>query len=255
MTGDQIQPHKVTKPIQLLAAWLVGLVVTVAIFLGAALQLEPSTWERGALIVAAIVFVPLFLVAMFVLQTKFRAELQEDYYYAEHLSRKTSQHVRIEKASVEARLDELELRITNVVHASETSRGGEGTSQWDAWPVALNTLHPRFEEIREALRTANIPVSEIFGREIPSKWVIAINHAIPAKLKADLLKTLMPFKFDGFLLWNPERLAGETEDVYIGSYGDQRSYGPMTSELAQLLEKPIDNVDLRHYVDQYGVPH
>ena len=69
-----IEPHKVTKPMQLLAAWLVGLIITNAIFLASAINFDKDSWERGALVVSAIVNVPIFLYALFILQTRFRAE-------------------------------------------------------------------------------------------------------------------------------------------------------------------------------------
>lgn len=88
MKEQRIEPHKVTKPIQLLAAWMVGLVVTNSSFLIAAVQMADESWERGCLVIAAVANVPVFLFALFLLQTRFRAELQEDTYYSEYLSKK-----------------------------------------------------------------------------------------------------------------------------------------------------------------------
>ncbi|HAS1098285.1 TPA: hypothetical protein I3789_004880, partial [Enterobacter cloacae] len=64
---QRIEPHKVTKPIQLLAAWMVGLVVTNSSFLIAASQMTDQSWEKGFLVVAAVINVPLFLFALFLL--------------------------------------------------------------------------------------------------------------------------------------------------------------------------------------------
>jgi len=60
MTEHRIDPDRVTKPIQLLAAWLVGLIVVDASFLIAAGQMTAASWERGALVVASIANVTRF---------------------------------------------------------------------------------------------------------------------------------------------------------------------------------------------------
>src|SRR5688572_2033635 len=97
MSDSRIQPHRVTKPIQLVAAWLAGLVFIDGMFLASAASMNAESWQQGALVISAIVNVPLFLSAIFLLQTVFRAELQEDAYYSDYLSKKTNLFVRIDK--------------------------------------------------------------------------------------------------------------------------------------------------------------
>jgi hypothetical protein len=80
MTEPTIKPERITKPIQLLAAWLAGLFGIDSIFLLAASRMESGSWLALALTIAAIFNVPLFLGAVFLLQTRFRLELQEDVY-------------------------------------------------------------------------------------------------------------------------------------------------------------------------------
>ncbi|OWP83000.1 hypothetical protein BWK59_12825 [Flavobacterium davisii] len=86
--SDQIKPEKITKPIQLLAAWLLGLILINASFLTAASQIIKPDWASGLLVIACVVNVPLFLISIFLLQTKFRPEMQEDTYYSKYLERK-----------------------------------------------------------------------------------------------------------------------------------------------------------------------
>jgi len=90
MKDPQIQPEKITRPIQLLAAWLAGLVLIDGTFLAAALQLDKPSWAAGLLVIATVINVPLFLVALFLLQTRFRPEMQEDTFYSQYLDRKYS---------------------------------------------------------------------------------------------------------------------------------------------------------------------
>lgn len=87
MTDHRINPEKVTKPIQLLAAWLVGLILVNASFLLAAQQITRPDWASSLLVIAAVVNVPIFIIALFLLQTKFRPQMQEDSYYAQYLQR------------------------------------------------------------------------------------------------------------------------------------------------------------------------
>ena len=90
MNTSNIRPEKVIKPIQLLAAWLLGLVLINTSFLTAATQITIPVWGAGALIIATIANVPIFLLSLFMLQTKFRPEMQEDTYYSQYLERKYS---------------------------------------------------------------------------------------------------------------------------------------------------------------------
>lgn len=258
MTEQRIEPHKVTKPIQLLAAWLVGLVVTNTIFLTSALHLESSSWERGALVISAIANVPLFLLALFILQTRFRAELQEDTYYSEYLSKKTATVVRIDRNSAQdSRLDELERQVLRITETQTQPTVVANDSQtraldWTNWAIALNELHPKFDQIREALRSANVPLAEIFdgNHELPKLWIIAISHYLPVPHSVHLLRVLLPFGFDGFQFWEPQRDAEENEDVYIGSYGGG-SYARVTPELETLINREVEPVDLSHYYKRH----
>jgi hypothetical protein len=86
MGDPQIQPHRITKPIQLLAVWMAGLVILVGSFLTAAGLLKEPHWLPPFLAIGAVALVPLFLGLLFLLQTKFRPQLQEDVYYAAWLA-------------------------------------------------------------------------------------------------------------------------------------------------------------------------
>ncbi len=89
MAEPQIQPHRITKPIQLLAVWMAGLVLLVGSFLAGARVLTKPDWVPPFLVIAAVSLVPLFLVLLFLMQTKFRPQLQEDVYYSEWLASQT----------------------------------------------------------------------------------------------------------------------------------------------------------------------
>jgi hypothetical protein len=251
MSDQQIQPHKVTKPIQLVAAWLAGLILIDAMFLGAAATLDHLDWPHGLLIIASVINVPIFLGAIFLLQTKFRAELQEDSFYAQYLSKRTSQVVRIDKnADQDAKLEALESRLLNLERTTAVTVSdvtglyrteNELSSDWGEWRVSINILHPQLNDIRNALEKACIPVAEVFGMhknaEPPSRWVISVSYQIPVELQVKLLHTLMAFDFTGFNRWEPRRDADEYEDVYIGGYGDDPIV-LFTPKLRNILDSP-----------------
>lgn len=93
MPKQKIEAHKVTKPIQLLAAWLVGLILVNGSLLTAAATIKTPAWAPNLLVIATVLNVPLFLICIFVLQTKFRPEMQEDTYYSKYLEATTATFV------------------------------------------------------------------------------------------------------------------------------------------------------------------
>lgn len=81
MQTSKIEPYKITKPIQLMAVWFVGLILLETTLLTAAAKIIEPSWITPFLVIAAIIFVPIFIVAVFLMQTVFRPQLQEDAYY------------------------------------------------------------------------------------------------------------------------------------------------------------------------------
>ena len=202
MSKPRIEPHRVTKPIQLLAAWLAGLVLVDAAFLGTAATITEPSWAPGALVIAAIFNVPLFIVCIFVLQTRYRPEMQEDTYYSKYLDSQTrtvrsaaSQEVTALRAEIfQANSRTLEIieavqdRIATLVNSAKSSsqpvgerasylsslpEEGKRTIQsignakqlafWERYSLAINDLLPEYPRIRQTLSDASIPISQIFG--------------------------------------------------------------------------------------------
>jgi len=85
MADTKINHEKITKPFQLLATWMTGLIAIDSSFLLAAANIETPTWVAGLLTIAAIANVPIFIVSLFLLQTKFRPQMQDDKYFSEYL--------------------------------------------------------------------------------------------------------------------------------------------------------------------------
>ena len=115
MSNTRIEPHKITKPFQLLAVWMAGLVILVGTFVSGAVLIEAPAWLPPMLCVGAFIIVITFIILMFIMQTKFRPQLQEDPYYADYLRRQNEEFkdfnpenitVTSAKKSVSAKKDE-----------------------------------------------------------------------------------------------------------------------------------------------------
>lgn len=87
----RIEPHKITKPIQLLAVWLAALVLLFGAFLAGSRLVADPPWLRPVFGIAAVAIVPSFMLLIFVMQTRYRSELQDDSYYAEFLRRQNEE--------------------------------------------------------------------------------------------------------------------------------------------------------------------
>jgi hypothetical protein len=71
MTEGQINPEKITRPIQLLATWLCGLILVDSIFLTAASQIKAPAWLAVILVVASVLNIDGVQVSDFVLPSWF----------------------------------------------------------------------------------------------------------------------------------------------------------------------------------------
>ena len=81
MAQRGIEPEKVTKPIQLVAAWFATLVLLVSAFLTASGTANDPSWLPVLYGAAAVAAVPFFALFVFRLQTRYRPELLEDKYF------------------------------------------------------------------------------------------------------------------------------------------------------------------------------
>lgn len=111
MTGEsRISPTGIKDPIQLLAAWLVALIVVDGAILAAARLIGSPSWAPGALVITAIVIIPLFLISPFLLLKFFRPELlgNRDYMdWQKRINEATSQQVTTGFGVIASVIDEL----------------------------------------------------------------------------------------------------------------------------------------------------
>jgi hypothetical protein len=216
-----IKPNNITKPIQLLAAWLAGLLAIDSCFLIAAARLPTGSWEAQALTVAAIANVPLFLLAVFLLQTRFRPELQEDLYYSTYISQKTNAPVQLTKEDAAAvvlqqRLERLEVRVAAA--SARVHREGEEVGLLNLRFGINQNLEDR-ESIARLLSQAGVPGYTLFGSEkAPLHRVVAVAENLEPKLERAVLRLAAEAGFKKFSYI--QDFEDIEEHVLLGAYGE-----------------------------------
>jgi hypothetical protein len=247
----RIEPHKVTKPIQLLAAWLVGLTVVDGAFLAAAAYIQKPDWVPGVLVCASVVNVPLFLISIFLLQTKFRPEMQEDSFYSKYLETKTGNTRR--EVTAEALEDvreqiagltkEQEERFNLIVQEkfklfdSQESQDAikelekaikeaelkfrqNRNEVWVGKTISVNQQLECFPEIVKALAQARITVHETFGAGIdpPNIFRVAVGSGFSVDQLRQLVEAVAPI-LDGIVYFAEDDEQSYANIVLIGAYG------------------------------------
>jgi hypothetical protein len=219
MAEQPIRPERITKPIQLLGAWLTGLLSIDVSFLVAATKIEEPSWIAATLVIASIANVPLFLIAVFMLQTRFRPELQEDSYYSTYLTSKTNEPVRIEKHEVQfmelrQRIADLDAKLrAPVPSGSEASRALEGLL------VGVNRHLSDGADVAARLKEMGANEVAAFGAdEPPSDRVVAISQFLPPNITARLIAVGQELGFKRHTLFD-NQAEGTEEHVLFGAYG------------------------------------
>jgi hypothetical protein len=161
MSTENIKPDKITKPIQLLAAWLLGLILINASFLTAASQIHKPEWAASMLVIATVANVPLFLISLFLLQTKFRPEMQEDTFYSKYLERKYSTTPTIPQLKKLLADEEKDIKTTAELITKET-----GTKNKE---IEIETILKNRDKVRIQRRVGESRAfSELFLK--PQNW-------------------------------------------------------------------------------------
>ncbi|MEM5495824.1 hypothetical protein WNY77_00290 [Paraglaciecola mesophila] len=229
MEKNKLSPEKITKPIQLLGAWLVGLLAVDGAFLTAATNMEITSWQSGALTIGAILNVPLFIGALFLLQTKFRPELQEDSYYSTYLNNKTNEVMRISKADlnyehVVSRIESIETKLKVIEKPTKNLDDNNELAQLTLKNLSYATnryLEPDIDRrVEDKLDELGIGIIRLFGKEEdkPEKLVVAIAEHLPRPIQNEILLMAQELGFEYYSYIEPfEEIE---EDVLLGAYGD-----------------------------------
>jgi len=71
-----IPPHKITQPFQLLASWIVGMIIIVGEFIFLCRN-SVENWLKISSFSVAVILAIIFIYVIFKLQTKYRPEMQD----------------------------------------------------------------------------------------------------------------------------------------------------------------------------------
>jgi hypothetical protein len=218
--NQPIKPNTITKPIQLLAAWLAGLLAIDSCFLIAAARQPTGSWETIALTVASIANVPLFLLAVFLLQTRFRPELQEDLYYSTYISQKTNARVQVTKeeaasVALQQRLERLEVRVA--APSASAPRTDEDVNLLGL-RFGINKNFEDREAIARSLSQAGVLGYSLFGTEaVPIDRVVALVPNLEPKIERAILRLAANAGFKKYsYIQEFEELE---EHILLGAYG------------------------------------
>lgn len=237
----QLEPHKITRPIQLLAAWLAGLVAVNGSFLFAAANISQPSLIPYMLTIAAIANVPMFLFAVYRLQTKYRPEIQEDHYYYKYIESLTG------NTPVKPIPPAL---VTWTLARNSTTAGSEEGNQskhramlqhsWQA-TVAVNKFRSDLLEILAVLKDNRIPFSETFGSErmdAPPYFQIAVGYAVEVTEIKLIVLAFANYKEGRISIIAAHEEPNELSNtILVGSYG--KPSGPRLVEAHEILEKGL----------------
>ena len=247
MTQPTIQPQTVTKPIQLLAAWLVGLILVDSAFLTAAAHVAAPEWAAGALVGAAIINVPLFLLFLFLMQTKFRPEMQEDTYYARYLELKSVETRQIDYVRVQPGIAEPKEVPSISVKSNRKRKKHTGK-------VKINDLLPDFQRIVKDFSERGIAIDGTFGstsigQNVPNPFIVSMDMNADPETFQEVIRSVEPFGLKAVGLTT----GGFDEDyIYVGSYLYE-SYGEQLTNFDgrvrdDLLQKELSSDQLKKLI-------
>ena len=214
---DTLKPEKLTKPIQVLGAWLAGLLSLDSCFLIAAVNLQETGWLAASLVLASIANVPLFLFAVFVLQTRFRPELQEDSYYATYLSKKTDSIINVDRD--EAILLQMRRQIEELEKVVSASTSPEASSDvLDGVSISINKHLVNRSDIRKRLSSLGaFPITSFGTSESPQGKYLAISKYLSKSTVRLIVEIAEELGFTHYTTY--DSAAEESEDILFGSYG------------------------------------
>ena len=238
MQDPRIEPPKITKPIQLLAAWLAGLVLANGSFLTTAALITTPSWAPGALVVAAIANVPLFLFCLFLLQTKFRPEMQEDEFYHRYLEKRysalTGKTEIVESSSMVAPRTKSERQLVRHPDPFEsTIRSDREETQ-----ITINDMLPSYSALIADLQKVGIRLQQTFGStsenpRIPKPFVVSFGEGAPIATLKNILRVAQKHGIEGLAF--ARNMDFSANRIYIGAY----SYDDPKNQFLRLTEDNI----------------
>ena len=144
-------------------------------FLGAAATVLEPSWASGALVIASIINVPLFVGCIFVLQTRYRVEMQEDTYYSKYLdtqTRTTQSAAMQDETALRAEIFQSESRILEILESLQDRLASFMQSEID---VKVK------QEFSELMDRASASITNAKQRAQWERYNLRINDPVPQK--------------------------------------------------------------------------
>jgi hypothetical protein len=238
----------------LLAAWLIGLIAVDGAFLTGAHVISNPPWAAGVLVLAAIANVPIFLLALFLLQTRFRPEMQEDAFYSRYLERQSEQTGKIERIRVKERAVE----SVSTMEPVQFETFGPREAFASTTRIHINDLLPDYSAIKEELIAAGLSIDQDFGSSsqpptIPRNRILSFGPhcSIPTLQRA--LRTAAAHGIHG-IARTPSRYVINERKIYIGAYSyepGENPYHPLEPDLLRrLLDPELTEVQLQSLIPE-----
>lgn len=198
-------------------------------------NIENPAWGAGALILASVINVPLFLLSIFLLQTKFRPEMQEDSYYSKYLESKTG-YTEITLKPSERSIPQI-LESNTVVHP-------QNITVWYTTSISVNKNLLQFPAIVAALRAKNIFVRGVFGEgaEEPDVFQIAVGSGLAKDQIKEIVEIIKPLQ-DGWIdyAFDGHNQSNYDNQILIGAYGDYEHGMKFDDFLEKLQSQEVSN--------------
>jgi hypothetical protein len=279
MSENKINAEKITKPIQLLAVWLIGLIALVGSLLTAAGTIHQPDWMPVFLAISAVSIIPMFLGLIFLLQTRYRPEMQEDLFYSKYLEKdsQTFEDINNENSN-NLEIDELKREILSISESTKEElekirtviKQDDSKSNQSKISEIIEKSDDKLDKLKELIKFASIDlkiniqlknynkVLEIiksigfinfseFGKNktAPAKLVISIGGNIQIDVIKTLVVDLIPLGATSIRM----RLESSNA-IYIGSYNTE-DLVPINEELISALLSLEDQLKFSNFMVKY----
>ncbi|WNI39066.1 hypothetical protein [Chryseobacterium sp. SG20098] len=279
MNQNNIKPEKITKPIQLLAVWLVGLILLVSALITGAATIKTPDWIPAFFSISAVCIIPLFLILIFLLQTRFRPQMQEDEYYSKYLNINTLEKESTLKESIinelvhntdtklieltsitQANITEINDKIQSIIDKKELSIfsseviSNTETKKFKTFidgtknQIYLNLKLSRFKDILNKINSLDLKIDRYFGdtdhHESPPIFLLSFGSNVSVEILKTLINNLREFGLTNLKTIKPGKF--EEDTIYIGSYAYKNQHekkqptAKITSELLTLINNSDD---------------
>jgi len=286
MQDQKINAEKITKPIQLLAAWLIGLIVLVSALITAAATVKTPTWLPVFYSISAVAIIPVFLGLIFLLQTKYRPEMQEDVFYAKYLEKDTmtfkyvgkdeikdleidkfkqeiislSQNTKDELKKIQeivkttTNKPDQEREIAQIIEKSDDKLDQvKQIVKFASITLNINSKLPNYSQILSVIKKIGFSKYSEFGtNEIALKhFVLSFGEKISYDIYINLIYDLIPLGATHVRL-TQQTIDDTTNTIFVGSYALDGNITPIDEHLINKLSNIKDSQKFGDFIKQFS---